>query len=482
LILINSYNTEQHNWEENHNMNYFEKKKIKDILEDNIDSYKDIIVMGWVRTKRVSKNIAFIEINDGSALENLQLVILNPAQHPLAEINTGASIKVKGYIDKVEGREQDVEMKAEEIDIIGAAPEDFILQKKRHSFEFLREIAHLRARTNTFGVVNRFRSKMSYAVHNYFYNKDFKYIHTPIITSSDAEGAGEVFKVTTLDLDNLPRTEKGEINYNEDFFAQETGLTVSGQLEAELLATALGDVYTFGPTFRAENSNTSRHASEFWMIEPEMAFCNLDEMMTLMEDFIKNLFKFALEDAEEEMNFFNQWIDEGRREMIEKIIEADFGRITYTEAIEILENSDQDFEYPVSWGVDLQSEHERYLTEEHFKKPIMVKDYPKEIKAFYMRQNDDDKTVAAVDCLVPGVGEIVGGSQREERYDKLKQRMEELNMNLEKYEWFLDIRKYGSVPHSGFGLGFERLLMYLSGMQNIRDVISFPRTPGNAEF
>ncbi|MFP4198678.1 MAG: asparagine--tRNA ligase, partial [Halanaerobium sp.] len=433
-------------------------------------------------TKRVSKNIAFIEINDGSTLKNLQLVILNPAEYPLAEINRGASIKVKGYIDKVEGREQDVEMKAEEIEIIGEAPEDFILQKKRHSFEFLREIAHLRARTNTFGVVNRFRSKMSYAIHNYFYNKDFKYIHTPIITSGDAEGAGEIFKVTTLDFDNLPRTEKGEIDYSKDFFAKETGLTVSGQLEAELLATALGDVYTFGPTFRAENSNTSRHASEFWMIEPEMAFCNLDEMMTLMEDFIKNLFKFALEEAEEEMDFFNQWIDEGRREIIKNIIEADFGRISYTEAIDILENSGQDFEYPVSWGVDLQSEHERYLTEEHFKKPIMVKDYPKEIKAFYMRQNDDQKTVAAVDCLVPGVGEIIGGSQREERYDKLKNRMEELNMDLEKYEWFLEIRKYGTVPHSGFGLGFERLLMYLSGMQNIRDIISFPRTPGNADF
>ncbi|MFW5979280.1 MAG: asparagine--tRNA ligase [Halanaerobium sp.] len=463
-------------------MNYFEKKKVKDILEDRIDNYNDVIVMGWVRTKRVSKNIAFIEINDGSTLKNLQLVILNPAEYPLAEINRGASIKVKGYIDKVEGREQDVEMKAEEIEIIGEAPEDFILQKKRHSFEFLREIAHLRARTNTFGVVNRFRSKMSYAIHNYFYNKDFKYIHTPIITSGDAEGAGEIFKVTTLDFDNLPRTEKGEIDYSKDFFAKETGLTVSGQLEAELLATALGDVYTFGPTFRAENSNTSRHASEFWMIEPEMAFCNLDEMMTLMEDFIKNLFKFALEEAEEEMDFFNQWIDEGRREMIKNIIEADFGRISYTEAIDILENSGQDFEYPVSWGVDLQSEHERYLTEEHFKKPIMVKDYPKEIKAFYMRQNDDQKTVAAVDCLVPGVGEIIGGSQREERYDKLKNRMEELNMDLEKYEWFLEIRKYGTVPHSGFGLGFERLLMYLSGMQNIRDIISFPRTPGNADF
>ena len=463
-------------------MNYFEKKNIKDILEDNIDNYKDVIVMGWVRTKRVSKNIAFIEINDGSALKNLQLVILNPEKHPLADINSGASIKVKGYIDKVERREQDVEMKAEEIEVIGEAPEDFILQKKRHSFEFLREIAHLRARTNTFGVVNRFRSKMSFAVHNYFYNQDFKYIHTPIITSGDAEGAGEVFKVSTLDFENIPQTESGAIDYSQDFFAKETGLTVSGQLEAELLATALGDVYTFGPTFRAENSNTSRHASEFWMIEPEMAFCNLDEMMTLMEDFIKNLFKFALEEAKEEMNFFNQWIDEGRREMIKEIIDADFGRITYTKAIEILKNSGEDFEYPVSWGVDLQSEHERYLTEKHFKKPIMVKDYPKEIKAFYMRQNDDGKTVAAVDCLVPGVGEIIGGSQREERYDKLKTRMEELNMDLEKYNWFLDIRKYGTVPHSGFGLGFERLLMYLSGMQNIRDVISFPRTPGSAEF
>ncbi len=463
-------------------MNYFEKKKVKDILEDNIDNYKDVIVMGWVRTKRVSKNIAFIEINDGSCLKNLQLVILDPDKHPLQDINTGASIKVKGYIDKVEGREQDVEMKAEEIEIIGESPEDFILQKKRHSFEFLREIAHLRARTNTFGVLNRFRSKMSYAIHNYFYEKDFKYIHTPIITSGDAEGAGEVFKVSTLDFENLPRTEKGEIDYSQDFFNKETGLTVSGQLEAELMATALGDVYTFGPTFRAENSNTSRHASEFWMIEPEMAFCNLDEMMTLMEDFIKSLFKFTLEEAKEEMNFFNQWIDEGRREMIENIVDSDFGRITYTEAIEILENSEVDFEYPVSWGVDLQSEHERYLTEEYFKKPIMVTDYPKEIKSFYMRQNDDGKTVAAVDCLVPGVGEIIGGSQREERYDHLKNRMEELNMDLEKYDWFLEIRKYGSVPHSGFGLGFERLLMYLSGMQNIRDVISFPRTPGNAEF
>lgn len=463
-------------------MHYFNREKIKDILAYNIDSYKDIIVMGWVRTKRVSKNIAFIEINDGSCLKNLQIVILNPEKFPLDDINTGASIKVKGYLDIVEGREQDIEMKAEEIAIIGEAPEDFILQKKRHGFEFLREIAHLRARTNTFGVINRFRSKMSYGVHKYFYNKNFQYIQTPIITSGDAEGAGEVFKVSTLDFNNLPRTESGEIDYSQDFFEEETGLTVSGQLEAELLATALGDVYTFGPTFRAENSNTSRHASEFWMIEPEMAFCNLKEMMELIEDFIKNLFQFALENAEEEMNFFNKWIDKGRRNIIENIIEADFGHVSYTEAVEILKKSGLDFEYPVSWGIDLQSEHERFLTEKFFKKPIMVTDYPKEIKAFYMRQNDDNKTVAAVDCLVPGVGEIIGGSQREERYDILKSRMEELDMDIDKYQWFLDIRKYGTVPHSGFGLGFERLLMYLSGMQNIRDVIAFPRTPGNAKF
>ncbi|MGM0601742.1 MAG: asparagine--tRNA ligase [Bacillota bacterium] len=463
-------------------MDYYSKTKIKDILTENIEDYNDITVMGWVRTKRVSKNIAFIEINDGSSLENLQIVILDPEKFPLEDINTGASIKINGYVDRVEGREQNVEMKAEEINLIGEAPSDYILQKKRHSFEFLREIAHLRARTNTFGVINRFRSKMSFAVHKFFKERDFYYIHSPIITSGDAEGAGEIFKVTTLDLDNIPKKENGTINFEEDFFGEETGLTVSGQLEAELMASALGDVYTFGPTFRAENSNTSRHASEFWMIEPEMAFCNLEEMTVLIEDFIKYLFKYAVEETEEEMNFFNKWIDKGRRDKIADIIEADFGHITYTEAVDILEKADKDFEYPVYWGVDLQSEHERYLTEEYFQKPIMVTDYPKEIKAFYMRQNDDQKTVAAVDCLVPGVGEIIGGSQREERYDVLKNRMEELNMDLEKYQWFLDIRKYGSVPHSGFGLGFERLLMYLSGMQNIRDVIPFPRTPGNAKF
>ncbi len=463
-------------------MYYYKRKKIKDILNKNVEDYQNVTVLGWVRTKRVSKNIAFIELNDGSSLKNLQIVILSPENFPLDEINTGASLMIKGYLEEVQGREQDLEMKAEEIEIIGESPEDYILQKKRHSFEFLREIAHLRARTNTFGVMNRFRSKMAYAVHKFFQEKDFNYIHSPIITSGDAEGAGEVFKVTTLDLTKLPLNDKNEIDFSQDFFGEETGLTVSGQLEGELMATALGDVYTFGPTFRAENSNTTRHASEFWMIEPEMAFCNLSEMMELIEEFIKYLFKYALEECAEEMDFFNKWIDKGRVKKLENIINSDFGHVTYTEAISILENVEQEFEFPVHWGIDLQSEHERYLTEDHFKKPIMVTDYPKTIKAFYMRNNDDNQTVAAVDCLVPGVGEIIGGSQREERLDLLKERMLELEMDLDKYQWFLDIRKYGTVPHAGFGLGFERILMYISGMGNIRDVIPFPRTPGNAKF
>ncbi|MFW5976420.1 MAG: asparagine--tRNA ligase [Bacillota bacterium] len=463
-------------------MNYFERTKIDKIVNDEIKSYKNVIVLGWVRTKRVSKNIAFLEINDGSTLKNLQIVLLNPDDFPLSRINNGASIKIKGYLEKVEGREQNIEMKAEKIDIIGECPENYILQNKKHTFEFLREIAHLRARTNTFGVMNRFRDKMSQAVHKFFKKRGFKYIHTPIITTSDAEGAGEMFRITALDLKNPPLTDSGEVDYSKDFFGEEAGLTVSGQLEAELLACALGDVYTFGPTFRAENSNTSRHASEFWMIEPEMAFCNLEEMMNIIEDFIKFLFNFALNEASEEMEFFNEWIDEKRINTLKKIMDSEFVHITYTEAIKILENSNQDFEFPVSWGTDLQSEHERFLTEKHFEKPIMVTDYPKEIKAFYMRLNDDDKTVAAVDCLVPEVGEIIGGSQREERYGLLKKRMEEEGMNIDKYQYFLDTRKYGTVPHSGFGLGFERILMYISGMKNIRDVIPFPRTPGNANF
>ncbi len=463
-------------------MDYYERVKINNIINDKISDYDDITVLGWVRTKRVTKNIAFIELNDGSTVHNLQIVVLEPEKHPLEEISNGASIKVEGYLEKVEGREQDIEMKAKKITVIGQAPEDYVLQKKRHTFEFLREIAHLRPRTNTLSVVNRFRSKMSYAVHQFFQERDFHYIHAPIITTGDAEGAGEMFKVTTLDPANPPRDEAGEIDYSQDFFGQETGLTVSGQLQAELLACALGDVYTFGPTFRAENSNTSRHASEFWMIEPEMAFCDLEEMTVLIEDFIKYLFQYALDKAEEEMMFFNKNIDEDRIEVLRDIIKADFAHITYTEAVDILQASGESFEYPVEWGNDLQSEHERYLTEKHFQKPVMVTDYPKKIKAFYMRENDDDKTVRAVDCLVPEVGEIVGGSQREERLEVLKRRMEEENMDLEKYDWFLDIRRYGTVPHSGFGLGFERILMYLSGMGNIRDIIPFPRTPGNAKF
>ncbi|MFW6271107.1 MAG: asparagine--tRNA ligase [Bacillota bacterium] len=463
-------------------MQYFERIKIKKILDDDIDSYTDVLVLGWVRTKRVSKNIAFLEINDGSTVKNLQVVLLDPDKFPLEKVNNGASIKVKGYLEKVEGREQDIEMKADKLEIIGECPENYVLQNKRHSFEFLRKIAHLRPRTNTFSVVNRFRDKMSTAVHTFFRDRGFRYIHTPIITTSDAEGAGEMFKVTTLDLEDPPLTESGKVDYDKDFFGEEAGLTVSGQLEAELLACALGDVYTFGPTFRAENSNTTRHASEFWMIEPEMAFCNLEEMMTIIEDFIKYLFQYALNHAKEEMKFFDNWIEENRIDTLKKIINAEFGHITYTEAINILKDAEEDFEFPVEWGMDLQSEHERYLTEKHYNKPIMVTDYPEEIKAFYMRLNDDDKTVAAVDCLVPEVGEIIGGSQREERYSVLKKRMKANNMDLDRYQYFLDIREYGTVPHSGFGLGFERILMYISGMKNIRDVIPFPRTPGNAEF
>ncbi|MCF8008785.1 MAG: asparagine--tRNA ligase [Halanaerobiales bacterium] len=463
-------------------MDYFKKKKIKDILQKNITSYQDITVLGWVKTKRVSKNIAFLELNDGSTVKNLQIVILNPSDFELEEINRGASLKIKGYLEDVPNREQSIEMKAEEIKIIGKAPENYVLQKKKHTFEFLREIAHLRPRTKTFSTVNRFRNKIAYAIHKYYQEKGFQYIHSPIITASDAEGAGEMFKVTTLDFDNLPKNEQNKVDYQEDFFNEQTGLTVSGQLEAEVMATALGDVYTFGPTFRAENSNTSRHASEFWMMEPEMAFCNLEEMMDVIEDFIKYLFKYALDEANEEMAFFGKNIEEGRKETLKKIINSTFARITYTKAVDILSKADQEFEFPVEWGMDLQTEHERYLTEEHYNKPVLVTDYPKEIKAFYMRINDDDKTVAAVDCLVPEVGEIIGGSQREERYDILKERMEKEGMNLTKYEWFLDLRKYGSVPHSGFGLGFERILMYISGIKNIRDVIPFPRTPGNAKF
>ena len=465
-------------------MIYFDKTKIKNALNLEVEDKEDVTVMGWVKTKRGSKNIAFLELNDGSTVENLQVVILNPTDfEELEDINTDTSVRINGYLEAVEGREQSVEMKAEELSIIGDCPADYPLQKKEHSNEFLREIAHLRPRTTTFGVINRFRSKMSYAVHQFFQERDFSYVHTPIITANDTEGAGELFTVTNFDLADVPVTEAGQVDFEQDFFAEETGLTVSGQLEAEVLACGLGDVYTFGPTFRAENSNTRRHAAEFWMIEPEMAFCDLEDNMQIIEEFLQYLFQYALEECKEELEFFNQHVaEEDKIAKLEELVEVEFARITYTEAIEILEAADKDFEFEVEWGIDLQTEHERYLAEDHFAKPVMVTDYPLDIKAFYMRLNEDGKTVRAVDCLVPGVGEIVGGSQREERYDVLVDLIDKFGLEQEQYQWFLDLRKYGTVPHSGFGLGFERILMYMSGVSNIRDIISFPRTPGNAEF
>lgn len=463
-------------------MHYFERTKIKDALHAQ-GPQENIIVMGWVRTKRVSKNIAFLEVNDGSTLMNLQLV-LDPERFPqLENINTGTSVHATGHLVASQGGKQAFELQVRTLEVIGDCPQDFPLQKKRHSMEFLREIAHLRPRTNTFSVMNRFRSKMAYAVHQFFQERGFYYIQTPLITASDCEGAGEMFRITTLDLNNIPRVD-GHIDFSQDFFGQETALTVSGQLEAELLAMAVGDVYAFGPTFRAENSNTSRHLAEFWMIEPEMAFCDLHENMKVIEAFLKHLCQYALNHCQEEMQFFNQWIDEThtRIQTLEDLVKSDFGTVTYTEAVQILEKADRKFEFPVKWGIDLQSEHERYLTEEYFKRPMMVTDYPKDIKAFYMRLNEDGKTVRAVDVLVPQIGEIVGGSQREERLDLLVARMDELGMKADEIQWYLDIRRWGTVPHSGFGLGFERILMYMSGMSNIRDVIAFPRTPGNARF
>lgn len=462
-------------------MDYFKRSRVGEILSGTKED-EEVIILGWVRTKRVSPNVAFLEINDGSSLANVQVVIDKPEEYPeLEEILTGASVRVKGRVVRVQGREQDYEVHCQDLLLIGKADQTFPLQKKRHTFEYLREIAHLRPRTNTFGVINRFRSKMSFAIHRFFQERNFYYIHSPIITASDCEGAGELFRVTSLDLEKLGR-EVQPVNFQDDFFADETFLTVSGQLEGELLCTALGDVYTFGPTFRAENSNTSRHLSEFWMIEPEMAFCELEEMLILAEDFVKFIINASLEECTEEMDFFNRWIDRGRQKLLQDILKADFVTVSYTEAVEILKKARVDFEFPVDWGLDLQSEHERYLTEKYFKAPVMVIDYPRDIKAFYMRVNDDEKTVRAVDVLMPGVGEIIGGSQREERYDVLENNMRQHGLDLERYRWFLDIRRYGTVPHSGFGLGFERMLMYLSGMENIRDVIPFPRTPRHAKF
>ena len=445
----------------------------------------EIVVRGWIRTNRGSNKFGFIELNDGTFFKSVQIVYEAENLENFAEISKApiaAALMVKGDFVLTPDAKQPFEIKAKEVIIEAGSDADYPLQKKRHSMEFLREIAHLRPRSNTFSAVFRVRSVVAYAIHKFFQERNFVYAHTPIITGSDAEGAGEMFRVTTLPMDELPRTEEGAIDYSKDFFGKEASLTVSGQLEAETFALAFRNVYTFGPTFRAENSHTARHASEFWMIEPEVAFADLNDNMQLAEDMIKYIINYVLENCPEEMAFFNQFMDKGLLERLNALVNAEFARVTYTEAVEILQKSGKKFEYPVEWGIDLQTEHERYLTEEVYKAPIFVTDYPKDIKAFYMRLNDDGKTVAACDLLVPGVGEIIGGSQREERYDVLKARIEEMGMDEKDYWWYIDLRKYGGVKHAGYGLGFERIIMYLTGMENIRDVIPFPRTPGVAEF
>lgn len=446
---------------------------------------KEVTLGGWVRTMRVSKNFGFIELNDGSFFKNIQIVFEAEKLSNYEEIskqNVGAALIVKGILVETPEAKQPFEVKATEIAVEGTSTPDYPLQKKRHSVEFLREIAYLRPRTNLFSATFRVRSLIAMAIHEFFQNRGFVYAHTPIITGSDCEGAGEMFRVTTLDLENLPRTEDGKVDYSKDFFGKETNLTVSGQLSAETFAMAFRNVYTFGPTFRAENSNTTRHAAEFWMIEPEMAFADLEDNMELAEDMLKYIIQYVLDHAPEEMEFFNQFVDKGLLDRLDNILNNEFGRVTYTEAVDLLMKSGHTFEYPVEWGIDLQTEHERYLTEQIFKKPVFVTDYPVEIKAFYMRLNDDKKTVAAMDLLVPGVGEIIGGSQREERMDVLEARMNELGLKKEDYWWYLDLRKFGGTRHAGFGLGFERAVMYLTGVGNIRDVLPYPRTVKNAEF
>ena len=474
--------------------------KIKEILSGELIGTQ-VLVKGWVRTKRGSKNVNFIALNDGSTIHNLQVVadVEKFGEELLKDINTSTSLAITGDLVASQGSGQAVELNATEIIIYGKSdPDKYPIQPKKHSLEFLRENAHLRFRTATFSAIFRIRHAMAFAIHSYFNSKGFVYLHTPIITGSDAEGAGQMFRVSALDAKNPPLLEDGSIDYSQDFFGKATNLTVSGQLEGELGATALSDIYTFGPTFRAENSNTARHLAEFWMIEPEMAFYELEDNMDLAEDFLKNLIKYALENCMDDLEFLskrlqeeekNKPMDERSMELIEKlrfVQENDFVRLPYTEAIDILKNSNPykkgKFQYPVDWGTDLQSEHERYLVEKHFKKPVILINYPKEIKSFYMKQNDDGKTVSAMDVLFPGIGEIIGGSQREDNYDKLVRRMDEMGVPVKEMEWYLDTRRFGTVPHSGFGLGFERLMLFVTGMGNIRDVIAFPRTPKNAEF
>ena len=445
---------------------------------------REIEVAGWIRNIRASKKFGFIELNDGTFFQNLQIVFEEdlPNFDEVCKLGISTALVVTGKLVASPGSGQAFELKASEILVEGSCPSEYPLQKKRHSFEYLRTIAHLRPRTNTFSAVFRLRSVLAYAIHQYFQEKGFVYVHTPIITASDCEGAGEMFQLTTLDMNHLPLNEAGDVDFTQDFFGKAANLTVSGQLNAEAFAMAFRNIYTFGPTFRAENSNTARHAAEFWMLEPEIAFADLEKNMELAEDMMKYLIRAALERLPEEMEFFNKFVDKELLARLHHIVNSDFGRVTYTEAIEILKQADVEFVYPVEWGIDLQTEHERYLTEQHFKKPVFVTDYPKDIKAFYMRLNDDGKTVAAMDLLVPGIGEIIGGSQREERLDLLETRMQELGLNPEDYWWYLDLRRYGGTRHAGFGLGFERLIMYLSGVSNIRDVIAFPRVVRSAEF
>jgi len=445
---------------------------------------KEVTVCGWIRTIRDSKTFGFIEINDGSCFRNLQVVFDDTLGNfeEVRRLNVGSAIRVKGIVVETPQAKQPYEIRATQVIVEGASAPEYPLQKKRHSFEYLRTIAHLRPRTNTFSAVFRIRSVLAHAIHKFFQDRGFVYVHTPIITSSDCEGAGEMFQVTTLDLENPPRTPSGEIDYSEDFFGKRTNLTVSGQLAVEPFCLAFGKVYTFGPTFRAENSNTTRHASEFWMIEPEIAFADLNDDMELAEDMIRYIISDVVEKCKDEMDFLNNFVDKDLYSRLNKVLSSEFGCVTYTEAIELLEKSGRSFQFPVRWGCDLQTEHERYLTEEVMKKPVFVINYPKEIKALYMRVNDDNRTVAAMDLLVPGIGEIVGGSQREDRYDVLEKRIEELGLNKEEYQWYLNMRRFGGAPHAGFGLGFERMLMYITGMQNIRDVIPYPRTVNNADF
>ena len=463
-------------------MNLIEIRELYKNQEAYLD--KEITVGGWVRSIRDSKAFGFIVINDGTFFTPLQVVYHDDMENfeEISKLNVGAAVVVTGTLVATPQAKQPFEIQAKTVTVEGASAPDYPLQKKRHSFEYLRTIAHLRPRTNTFQAVFRVRSLTAYALHKFFQERGFVYVHTPIITGSDCEGAGEMFRVTTMDMENVPKTENGAVDYTQDFFGKETSLTVSGQLNAETYAQAFGNVYTFGPTFRAENSNTTRHAAEFWMLEPEMAFADLEDDMDLAEDMLKYVINYVMENAPEEMNFFNSFVDKGLIDRLTNVATSEFARITYTDAIEILKKHNDKFEFKVSWGIDLQTEHERYLTEEVYKRPVFVTDYPKDIKAFYMKQNPDGKTVAAVDCLVPGIGEIIGGSQREDDYEKLATRMEELGMKTEDYGFYMDLRKYGSTRHAGFGLGFERCVMYLTGMGNIRDVIPFPRTVTNCEL